>query len=171
MIFCIWFPKSISNWAWSVSSKPDLSASIVVQQLLKNTSVSHTVDLSDTLLHYHEHKPFKVYLYSVAHTPSCCCKYLLLHQMCINMQLKIIPPKCTFFYQDCVIFKKHKLLRSFVPLLTGQLRNWTGNGGEKEEMTCSKGPQGGIESGPSAGRTLPLYMWRPQTEKYLIKTR
>ncbi len=35
----------------------------------------------------------------------------------------------------------------FVPLLIRQLKDWTGNGEEREGMTHSKEPQGGIDPG------------------------
>ncbi len=44
--------------------------------------------------------------------------------------------------------------------LIGQLKSWAGNEGKREEMTCSKGPQGGIEPAAAAARTQPLYMGR-----------
>ncbi len=48
--------------------------------------------------------------------------------------------------------------RAFI--LMGQLKDWTGNGEEKEGMTSSKGPQGGIEPSARAARTQPL-AWLP----------
>ncbi len=45
--------------------------------------------------------------------------------------------------------------------MIGQLKDWTGNGGDREGMTCSTGPQGGIEPTVGAARTQPLYMRRP----------
>ncbi len=40
----------------------------------------------------------------------------------------------------------------------GQLENWTGNGGEREGVTCSEGPQGGIKPPAAAVVTQALYM-------------
>lgn len=32
---------------------------------------------------------------SIPHTPSCCCKDAIIHNMCINPQLKVVPQKFT----------------------------------------------------------------------------
>ncbi len=44
--------------------------------------------------------------------------------------------------------------------LKGQLKDWTGNVGERELMTC-KGPQSGIRPEVAAARMQPLYIGHP----------
>ncbi len=57
------------------------------QSLMYLTPLCHRPPLLSTI----------VYFDSVPHTPCCCCKYSLAHQMCINPLLKIVPSKCTIY--------------------------------------------------------------------------
>lgn len=58
-------------------------------ETIKNTSVSRTVSLGDTFLHYYEQ--------SISHTSSCCNKHSLENKLCINRTLKIVPIKSAIF--------------------------------------------------------------------------
>ncbi len=66
----------------------------------------------------------------------------------------------TMFFVSLFVFLKI-FLGLFVILLIGKLKISTGNGGNVEGTTCSKGSQGGIKPGATATRTQPLYMGRP----------
>ncbi len=44
------------------------------------------------------------------HTPAYRCKYKLVHQMCVDLQLKVVPNKCTFY--SC-LNKLNKLIQLF----------------------------------------------------------
>ncbi len=49
---------------------------------------------------------------------------------------------------------KHRI---FGLLSIGQLKDWTGNDGEREDMSCSGEPQGGIKPVVAAERTQPTW--------------
>ncbi len=91
---------------------------------IKYTSVSLTVVLSDMLLYYYEYTHTVVYFDSTSHTPSC-HKYLLEHQMCINLQLLTITKyrittasslKDTSLQQLCINSKMLMLLQWIIVL-------------------------------------------------------
>ncbi len=48
-------------------------------------------------------------------------------------------------YQFGACLETSDVYWAFLAILIGQLKNWTGNGGEKEGVTCRKWLQGGIE--------------------------
>ncbi len=70
-------PKTNTELILLTSIVCAVKASIVVQKLLKNTSLSLTVALGDTFLHYHENGHWSLFWADPTHAPSCCCKYSL----------------------------------------------------------------------------------------------
>lgn len=92
----IQWKDQIKQWYSSFLHATDLHC---CPEAIKNTSVSRTVARTDIFLHYDKH--------------GCCgllwghpTSYSAVHQKCIYPQLKIVPHKCTIYFEK---FAKKKL--------------------------------------------------------------
>ena len=80
---------------------------LIVQKVIKMTSLSNTIVFAGMFFHYDELK-----FESIPDIVSCCHEYSLEHQMCTNPWLKIVPPKKTLFTPARVTFAETYSLES-----------------------------------------------------------